>query len=68
MILHTSKGYVADAVVTFNQFSGVAQGVASLTPIPEPSTASFLFSGAACFAAAVAIQRFGGTKCLRFFF
>ncbi|GEM_PF-5645074 len=38
VIVHTSKGFVADAVVGSNKFSEVAQGGAALTPIPEPST------------------------------
>ncbi len=38
VIIHTSKGYIADAVISSNKFSEVAQGVASLTPLPEPST------------------------------
>ncbi len=41
VITKTSQGYVADAIVNVsgkNEFSGVGNGEASLTALPEPAT------------------------------
>jgi hypothetical protein len=53
VIIDTSQGYVADAIVNVsgtNEFSGVAKGAASLTPFPEPATCGLFAAGIAAIA------------------